>query len=235
MSWSRVKKLQKPAKLLFKQRWLHLPRLPTVRAASSSAKRKPLNQSGGFLLSAKPRKPGDTWIRSSLGLSKCPQTVKSEKPPLGTPRFSTLTLPHLEEPLHLIWTIAIRCNKGTTCANDVNDGAKSSSSQKIDVTCGFLTKKKTGQTVLKRNRALARWRDRRIGMIVLTWQKKAKSTFYLRNLSKCGNNPAEFWKVVKSLKGITSSSLPQHVTLRLNKSNGFKHSLYLERSSVWPN
>lgn len=72
-----VRKLEKAAELLLRQRWLHLLRLPTVRAASSSAERKPLNRSRGFLLSAKPRKPGDTWIAFSLGLSKSLWRVRS--------------------------------------------------------------------------------------------------------------------------------------------------------------
>lgn len=128
-------------------------------------------------------------------------------------------------------TVAIGCNKGTTCANDVNDGASSSlsgSGQKIDVTWGFLTKNGSDCFEKKQSTGLL---TRPFGRNDCTYM----ATFYLRNQSKCGNNPAEFWKVVKSLRGITSSSFPQHVTVGLNKSNGFKHSLYLERSSVWPN
>lgn len=164
MSWSYVKKLEKPAELLLRQRWLHLPRLPTVRAASSSARRKPLNRSRGFSTLCKTQEAGrhldwilfgpeqvsadwDEWeatacVSTSLvlssSLSTAPATVSTLTLLRPWTRHSTDTRrccscsfeePHSLEPgaLHFLMpyffflnfasrTIAIRCNKGTTCA-----------------------------------------------------------------------------------------------------------------------
>jgi hypothetical protein len=41
--------------------------------------------------------------------------------------------------------------------------------------------------------------------------RKAKSGYYVTSLSHCNGNPAKFWITVKSLKGSTSSSLPQQI------------------------
>ncbi len=77
-----------------------------------------------------------------------------------------------------------------------------------------------GESVSQQNKAWARarstrndrWANFQIPKKHLHLHKKrAKSAYYLKNLSGCRNNSAKFRKVVKSLNGITLSCLSQYI------------------------